>query len=692
MSVTTLSNNDTLQKLDGVGPKTLESLSVLGINKLSDLILYLPSFLIDKTALSNLDNIDSGEKVLLIGLVKKIFRTKGYRANLIAEVDIGQGIIQIRFIHKIVIFSHLRVGDKIRFSGILYKKNNLREIIHPEVEKIKKGDTLELVTPYYQTKKLISQYKFRKLIKLAFQALDTNESLIDVFDSNFLAKLNIPNYTNAIKYCHFPDNNNYDTAQKNFLISRQRFILEELFAYKLMLNKKLNSLPRNYHLKINIDKEEEMKIINNLPFTLTKSQSKSLEDIKINLKSNRLMKRLLQGDVGSGKTLVAAFACYYIVRSGHQAAVLVPTEILCDQHYTTFTSFFSSLNIKISILKNNLKSAEKNLVLDNLLSGQTDIVIGTHSLLHNCNKFKSLGLVVIDEQHKFGVKQREIIVKADSQTKLQPHQLFLSATPIPRSLSLVLYQGLDYSIMDDMPKNRKPIETCLINEQNYEQLYEKILSIIKNKGQVYWVCPCINFTENLEAEYVTGVYEKLLKVFSKYKIGCLHGRQSDYENKKSIDSFMNHELDILVCTTMIEVGVDAPNALGIVIENAERFGLSQLHQLRGRVGRGYQNSFCFLIHSNKLNEVSLERLNVLKNSQNGFVIAEEDLRLRGSGEYLGYKQSGTNHDFALATAQDAILYHNLIIESEKELKFIDNDKINILLERWNKQNDKNIEL
>ena len=691
MSTIHLSEKDDVKYLDGVGPKTLKALISLGIKKISDLILFLPSFLINKTMLSNLDDVKSGESVLFIGVIKKVFRTKGYRPNLIAQVDIGGSIIQIRFIHKIIIFSHLNTGDRIRFSGILYKKNSLSEIIHPEIEKIKEGDNLELVTPYYKTKKIISQNKIRKLIKQSFDVLKNNGNLYDIFDDNFLKKFDMPEYSNAVKYCHFPCNN-YDSANKNFLISKQRFILEELFAYKFMLNKNLKNTQKNFNLKIKIDEQEEYELINNLPFKLTKSQSKCLQEIKTNFRSDQYLKRLLQGDVGSGKTIVAAFACYYVVKSGFQAAVLVPTEILCEQHYKTFKSFFSSLNINISILKSNQTKHEKDEIMNAIASGQTHIVIGTHALLYNYNQFKSLGLVVIDEQHKFGVKQREIIIKDESNNKLQIHQLFLSATPIPRSLSLVLYQGLDYSIMDEMPRNRKPISTYISNESNNENIYSHISEILKNGGQVYWVCPCINYTENIETQYVLDVYEKLSKIFNNFRVGCLHGQQSNDENRKSINDFTNHNTDILVCTTMIEVGVDSPNAVGIVIENSERFGLSQLHQLRGRVGRGDKKSYCFLVHSDKISAIGLQRLNALKNSQNGFVIAEEDLKLRGSGEYLGQKQSGNNKDFILATAQDAIYYHNHIIASEKDLKFINKNNINILMERWNKTDNKTIEL
>ena len=681
-----------LETLPGVGPKTKSSLHNLGIKNMSDALLFLPSFLINKTQLSNIKKVDSGEKALFIGIITSIFKTKGKKPSLILKVDIGNSIVQIRFFNKIIIYTYLKKGDKIRFTGLLYRRNSLSEMIHPEIEIVKNNFRLELITPYYKTKKHLSQNKFRQIIKNAFHHMDAKGMLTEIFNANFLLKSRLPNFFQALKDCHFPSGKEYNNADEKFKFARQRFVIEELFAQKIKLNIAYSLVKKHKSYPIKFIDDEEKKVLNELDFTLTNSQNQALLDIKKSFLSQIQSIRLIQGDVGSGKTILAIIACFYVVKSGLQAALMVPTEILCEQHFKNFNTFFKKFDIKIETLMSKHSHTKKTQTLLSVKNGDTQILIGTHSLLQKNVEFFKLGLIIIDEQHKFGVRQRTLLAEKNNPNSYYPHQIFLSATPIPRSLSLVIYQGLNYTMINELPKNRKTIKTLLIDDSSKNKLYEEIYKILKNKGQVYWVCSCIDYTETLEAEYVMGVFEKLKSRFSFINIALLHGRIDSDQNNKTLRDFTKGEIQLLVCTTMIEVGVDVANATCIVIENSERFGLSQLHQLRGRVGRGGKESFCYLVHKNNLNKDALKRLQVIKNTSNGFKIAEEDLKLRGSGDYLGVKQSGENKNFKIASAEDAIKNFDFIRKSEDAITLTDNNKIEKLISRWdiNMENEINL--
>ncbi len=671
-----------LEVLHGVGPKTKISLYSLGIRSILDVLLFLPSFLIDKTQLSDIKKVNSGEKALFIGTIITIFKTRGAKPSLILKVDIGSSILQIRFLNKIIVYSYLKKGDKIRFSGILYRRNNLCEMIHPETEVIKNNPELELITPYYKIKKYFSQNKFRQIIKKAFMHMDGKNLLPEILDSNFLLKSKLPNFLKALRDCHFPSGKEFDNADENFNHARKRFVIEELLAQKVKLSDAHSLLETHQSYPITIDKYEEKKLLEKLDFSLTNSQKEALLDIKKSFLSRTQSMRLIQGDVGSGKTILAILACFYVVKSGFQAAVMVPTEILCGQHLKSFNSILKSFDVIIETLQSKHSAAKKKEILSEVNKGYVQILIGTHSLIQKDVRFSKLGLIIIDEQHKFGVQQRTLLTEKHNSNLLYPHQIFLSATPIPRSLSLVLYQGLDYTVINELPKNRKNVITTLINNSSREKLYKEIEKILYEEGQVYWVCSCIDHTETLEAEYVKGIYENLKLKFPDRNISCLHGRVTPEQNNKTLLDFSIGKIQLLVCTTMIEVGVDVENATCIVIEDSDRFGLSQLHQLRGRVGRGSKDSFCYLIYKDNLNDKALKRLQVMKDRNNGFKIAEEDLKLRGAGDYLGVKQSGENKNFKIASAEDAINNFDFIKKIGNETFLVDTNKRKELISRW----------
>ena len=689
--VTSTNLDDTnLESLPSVGPATKVRLNSIGINRISDLILFLPSFLIDKTTLTNLRDVEHSSTCLFVGVITKIYKSKGFKPNLIITVDVDNTKIQIRFLHKIIIYSNLKPGLKIRFSGLVRIKGKLIEMIHPEIEVLSGKKHIENVVPYYKTRKIISQNKIRKLIKYVYDYISTNNNK-DVLSDKLLERLKLPHYLDALQYCHFPSSDDYDESNELFERGRQRFIIEELLAYKIILNDakkkfELNKSAQYSILDININ-----KFIESLPFNLTPSQLNAINDIKTSFGKTFPTKRLIQGDVGSGKTIIAAIASLYATSSKLQVAFLVPTEILADQHTKTFKNIFSDLPINISCLKGKLQTKEKKLILSSVTEGKIDILIGTHSLIEKNVVFKNLGLVIIDEQHKFGINQR-IKISSNNVKGFYPHEIYLSATPIPRSLSLVLYEGLDYTTIKHMPSGRKPIITQLVRSDDKEDLYRNIQKILDSNNQIYWVCSCIDFTETLETEYVTNQFEILSSKFPDFKIGILHGRNDPKENKINMQLFVNGEIDILVCTTMIEVGIDVPNATCIVIEDSNRFGLSQLHQLRGRVGRSDKQSYCYLIYKNVINDQAMRRLSALEKHTNGFNIAEEDLKLRGEGDYLGSKQSGSNHNFKLATPDDALENYDIVKDAMEILNDINAEDKKKLIRRWDKPYTETIEL
>ena len=684
-----LEDND-LEGLPSVGPSTKSRLNAIGIRRISDLILFLPSFLIDKTKLTNLADIENSSSCLFIGEIVRVFKTKGFKPNLIVNVNVEKTNIQIRFLHKIIIYSNLKAGQKIRFSGVICIKGKVIEMIHPDIEILTGKKDIENIVPYYKTKRMISQNKIRKLIKYVYEYL-ANKNNVDIFSQRLLDKLELPQYLDALKYCHFPDSHNFDESTLLFESGRQRFIIEELLAYKLILNDAKNKYQLNKSAKFLIDDEQVTKFIRRLPFNLTSSQIQAINAIKQSFKNTFPTKRLIQGDVGSGKTIVAAIASLYTTQSNLQVAILVPTEILADQHFKTFKKLFSDSPIEVACLKRKLLDKNKKIILGSISNGTINIVIGTHALIEKNVTFKKLGLIIIDEQHKFGIQQR-IQISSNNVKDIYPHEIYLSATPIPRSLSLVLYEGLDYTIIDQMPKGRKTIFTKAMESTDKSKLYDHILNILLLKEQIYWVCSCINLTESLEAEYVTGIFDTLSTKFASYKIGTLHGKNNTNDNNKTMNLFVKGEIDILVCTTMIEVGIDVPNATCIVVEDSNRFGLSQLHQLRGRVGRCDKQSYCYLVYKEGITDIAKSRLATLEKYSNGFNVAEEDLKLRGEGDYLGVKQSGSHHNFKLATPDDAILNYDIVKDTVKildELSSKDKDK---LIKRWGKDRSETLEL
>lgn len=683
--------DNSLETLPGVGKVTKTKLQNIGINRITDLLLHLPNYLIDKTNISKITDIKNGDKCLFIGIINNIFYTRGFHKNLILSVSVQSIDIQIRFIHKIIVYKHLKIGDKVRIYGVIYINSSKKIMIHPEIEVIQNEHNLEMIVPYYNTRRQISQSKIRKLIRFVLDYLRKKNSQ-DIFDKNILESFNIPNHLDALENCHFPSAKSFDDAVNEFEKSRRRFVLEEIISKNIRLDEMKQNMQRKQSHKFSYDKNDIDEFINSLPFELTDSQAQAVNLICSNLAGEYASSRLIQGDVGCGKTIVSTIIAYATYLSGLQAAFLAPTELLVDQHYNYIKDSFSDKDIQVAYLKGSMSTKAKHSVLKSLKNGSIDIVIGTHSLINSSISFKKLGLCVIDEQHKFGINQRSSFIQKRDSSNMSPHIIYMSATPIPRSLALVLYQGLDYTTINDVPKGRKHIITERIDLDNRSIMYSKIKNRLSEGEKVFWVCPAINTGESSELESVYSVQDELLNIFKGRNIAVLHGQLDDNIEADTIKKFRDDKIDILICTTVIEVGVNIPNATCIVIEDSNRFGLSQLHQLRGRVGRSTRQGFCFLAYKSHLSENAEMRLNSLASHSSGFKIAEEDLLIRGSGDYFGNRQSGHINNFKLATLQDFLTNVDIIKNLQVKISNLPDITRSQLLKRWRNEEEDSFKL
>ena len=520
------------------------------------------------------------------------------------------------------------VGHKYKFFGKVNKKGGKITFNSPVFDAEEKSQNTGRIIPIYPLTYNLSQNQLRKIMEAGIKEVYGNlpETLPEYLVKNY----NLEDINNATRYIHFP----YEF--KDFDIARKRLVFEELLSVQLALLELKNSY-NNEIQGIEFSKEAKMSdVINILPFKLTKAQLRVLEEIDGDMEKNKNMNRLLQGDVGSGKTVVAMCASYKAVKSGYQAAIMAPTAILATQHLENFKNILENLGIRCELLVSGITKKKKENILERLKSGEIDILIGTHAIIEDNVEFKNLGLVVTDEQHRFGVKQRTKIAEKGE----NPDVLVMTATPIPRTLALILYGDLDISIIDELPPNRKKIETFAVNKNMTDRVNMFIKKQIDEGRQAYIVCPLVEENEEMDLKSVEKIYETYSKeVFPQYRVEYIHGKMKPKEKDEIMERFKKHEIDILISTTVIEVGVDVPNSNIMVIENAERFGLAQLHQLRGRVGRGDYQSYCILKFDGKSDNVR-KRMKVMCETNDGFIISEKDLELRGSGDFFGTAQHG----------------------------------------------------
>lgn len=613
--------------------KNIKKLSNLGISSLYDLFYYFPRAYDDRTNIMKINELRGDEYVVLKASLMKIVAPPTYsRVKMVkATATDGTGIIEIVWFQMPYLRKTLKLGEEYIFIGQV-KRGYVFQMVNPEFKlssNQKKLDEGEIL-PIYSTSKDLPQNSFRKLMKEALKL--KNSLFVENIPENILKKYRIVGREKALKDIHFPK------TSKDIEEAKRRFAIEELLVLEMgILQKRFELESENKSKYILEDKKLLVKqYLESLSFSLTKAQKKVVTEIYKDLANGRIVNRLVQGDVGSGKTIVSMVLLLYMVENSYQGVLMAPTEILATQHYLSVKEKFAKLGVRVELLTGSFKGKTKEKLLADIKEGNIDIVIGTHALIEENVIFKKLGLIIIDEQHRFGVIQRKLLRDKGVLANL----IVMSATPIPRSLALSIYGDLDVSVIDELPPGRKPIKTKWIaDDEDRDIMYNFIGKKLSQGRQAYFIAPLIEESEKLSAKSTEELYEEVSKKLLNYKIGVLHGKMKNSEKDEVMTRFKNKELDILVSTTVIEVGVDVPNASIIVINNAERFGLSALHQLRGRVGRGEHQSYCFLVSKTE-NATSKARLQIMEETQDGFKIAEEDLKLRKSGEIFGTKQSG----------------------------------------------------
>ncbi|MDA0670012.1 MAG: ATP-dependent DNA helicase RecG [Proteobacteria bacterium] len=616
----------------------------LGVFNWFDLLMHIPVRYEDRTKIKTTSDFQAGELCLISGeIFKNEIMFRG-RRNLIVHIeDINGNKIFLRFINFYPNqVKQLQSGKFVLAYGAI-KKNLLGiEMIHPEVTVSDSPyfDLPKTYTPIYATTAGLNQKIIQKIINKALNSDEVISRLQRyVFRSKNLHELDL---LNAFINVHKPkksenilDLNNYKTTYHESL--KYAELLAQQIFMKFSREKNVQKLSQVFltssnHLKKIIEKD--------LPFSLTQSQINVIEEIEKDLSIGKCMYRLLQGDVGSGKTIVAILAATNVLNKNYQVAFMAPTEILANQHFEKFKDWFSKTNVKVELLTGNIKGNRRKIILEEIENGTVNLVVGTHALFQENVNFNNLGLCIIDEQHRFGVKQRLDLMNKGKKNQYFPHQLMMSATPIPRTLSMSFFADLEVSTIKEMPRNRSPIKTKLIRESRRLELIKVLKKELTKQNQIYWVCPLIEESEKLNLKNVTNTYEDFLKLLPESEIGIIHGKMKESEKDQVMQNFIHKKINLLVATTVIEVGVDVPNASVMVIEHAERMGLSQLHQLRGRVGRGHKESTCILIFKENLSDNAKERLQIIYENIDGFIIAENDLRIRGPGEMIGTRQSG----------------------------------------------------
>jgi len=636
-----------LRYLKGVGPKIAEKLQKLGLKTQRDLLFHLPLRYEDRTKITPVGSLQAGQRSLVQAEVLQSgasFRRQGRsRKVLIAKLADHSGVFTIRlFFFNARQQLLLEKGNWLRCFGEVRFAMGELEMIHPELELVDPDNAPELnqnLTPVYPTTEGLHQLSMSKFVAQAIDKLQTSE-MPETLPQTWLDALNFPDFKGAMLNLHRPG-----SRQDTDLISscqhpaQFRFIVEELCAHRLALLQRRADIKTKKTPKISIAGDLQNQLINALPYDLTAAQKNAVKDLNEDFKSAKAMIRLLQGDVGSGKTIVAALACLPVVESGFQCALMAPTEILAEQHFQNFSQWLEPLNLSVINLMGADKGKKREQKLAAIASGEVSIIIGTHALFQASVEFKALGFIIIDEQHRFGVDQRLALQKKTINGDM-PHQLVMTATPIPRTMAMSIYADLDYTQIDELPPGRKPVTTSIVSEQQRRSLIQRVEKSCQQGGQVYWVCTLIEESETLQCEAAEVTFESLQQQLPNLNIALVHGRMKAAEKESIIQSFKSGEIQILVATTVIEVGVDVPNANIMIIENPERLGLSQIHQLRGRVGRGARESFCILLVKNSLSESARNRMEIIRSYADGFKIAEKDLELRGAGEVLGTRQTG----------------------------------------------------
>ncbi len=669
--------NQSCQYLKGVGPKIAELLAKCDIATVQDILFHLPLRYEDRTQLTPIRKARIGQTVLVEGVIvaknPAPFRAGGKKSTLI-DLNDQTGFMHLRFFHlskpqeeQLTIGTRLRCYGEVRFSpgGVT--------LFHPEYEILTDAVAQPIeqtLTPVYSTTAGLTQKRWQQITYQALQSLEKN-SLDDYLHTKTPWSLK-----EALNYVHRPSKDaDLITLNNHEHPAQLRLALEELTAHHLSLRMRKQKLKKETAPLLSINHSAEQALLQQLPFKLTNAQQRVIQEISHDLAKTEPMLRLVQGDVGSGKTVVAAFAAQQAMSNNYQVAIMAPTELLAEQHFKNFSVWMAPQ--KIAYLTSNLNTKDRQQLLDDLISGNIAVVVGTHALFQSDVHFKQLGLVIIDEQHRFGVGQRLAL----KEKGLSPHQLIMTATPIPRTLAMTFYADLSLSVIDELPPGRTPIQTIVLSQDRREEIITRIKHICAQGQQVYWVCTLIEESEELNCQAAEVTAQMLHGVLKELHIGLLHGRLKSAEKEKIMLQFKKGEINLLVATTVVEVGVDVPNATLMIIENAERLGLAQLHQLRGRVGRGNLESYCVLLYQAPLSPHARERLQVMRESQDGFVIAEKDLKIRGPGELLGTRQTGMVEFRVADLARDQHLFGEVSTLAD-ELLAHHPKNIMPLIQRW----------
>lgn len=639
-----------LTALSGVGVAVSAKLSRIGINNLQDLLFHLPIRYEDRTRITPIADLRPEQYATIEGIVQTCEVQFGRRPILTVSLSDGTSKVTLRFFNfNAGMKNSFQNGVRVKVFGEVKRGRFMAEIHHPEYQIIRDNAPLileENLTPIYSVTEGLKQTSLRKLTDQALELLEKiqiAEILPDEFNPHpFSLK-------EAIRFLHRPPPDiSCEMLEQGKHPAQQRLIFEELLAHNLAMQKVRLKTQQLFALPLLTKTDLKSVFLAQLPFQPTNAQKRVSADIEADLARDYPMMRLVQGDVGSGKTLVAALAALLAIDNDKQVALMAPTEILAEQHAENFRRWFAPLGIEVGWLSGKVKGKARQSELGRIKSNAVKMIVGTHALFQEEVEFADLALVIIDEQHRFGVHQRLMLREKGEKAGFHPHQLIMTATPIPRTLAMTVYADLDTSIIDELPPGRTPISTVVMSEERRTEIVGRVYhACTQEKRQAYWVCTLIDESEALEAQAAEATAEDLRKALPNLHIGLVHGRMKPIEKQEIMAAFKAAELDLLVATTVIEVGVDVPNASLMIIENAERLGLSQLHQLRGRVGRGSTASYCVLMYKPPLGKISQKRLQVLRDSQDGFVISEKDLEIRGPGEVLGTKQTGIA-DFKVA--------------------------------------------
>ena len=636
-----------LRYLKGVGPRVAEKLQKLGLQTQRDLLFHLPLRYEDRSFISPLGSLQAGQRSQVEAEVLQAsvhFRRQGRsRRVLVARLADNTGMMTARFFYFSAKQQQLfEKGNWLRCYGEVRLAQGELEMIHPEIEAIDRDNPPALpttLTPVYPTTEGLHQLSLKRILQQVIEKLKS-QGIDETLPQAWLDENGFPGFASAMLDLHSPQSRrDSELIAHNRHPAQHRFVVEELAAHRLALLERRRQIRSRKTPRLVAGDGLTKRLLEKLPFALTGAQRRVLAELAEDFAADKPMIRLLQGDVGSGKTVVAALACLPIIESGYQAALMAPTEILAEQHRQNFCKWLDPLGITVVSLAGADKGKKRVQKLEMIASGEAQVVVGTHALFQASVEFKRLGFIIFDEQHRFGVDQR-LALQRKTRDDEMPHQLIMTATPIPRTMAMSIYADLDYSQIDELPPGRKPVTTSIVSEQQRASLIARVAESCVEGGQVYWVCTLVEESEVLQCEAAELTYESLSRQLPQLSVGLVHGRMKSAEKEAVISAFKQRDIHILVATTVIEVGVDVPNANIMIIENPERLGLAQIHQLRGRVGRGGRESFCILLVKNGLSEQVRTRLEIIRSTQDGFAIAQKDLELRGAGEVLGTRQTG----------------------------------------------------